>query len=84
MENVLFGGRNRAGASEADYLHELERINNELRGFVPIGATEGAALSRVSTDATDSGVEASVATQPNISNGETQGSGERFPSGDFY
>lgn len=81
MENVLFGGHGSVGnanstcarsksSTETDYLQELERINNELRGFVPIGAggvnligerdttTE---ISHVSTEATDSGLDASIA-----------------------
>lgn len=119
MENVLFGqGHGSAGSAnstcarskssaETDYLQELERINNELRGFVPIGAgvanqtgierdttTE---ISHVSTEATDSGVDASILAdrgndvKSSVSMEATSVSGLRrsdeepaFPSGDFY
>ena len=77
MENILFGrggGSTPGGmyehhksSTETDYLQELERINNELKGFVPIGATSGGtgcsdrdggtAVSLISTEATDSGVD---------------------------
>ncbi|VDM31415.1 unnamed protein product [Hydatigera taeniaeformis] len=113
MENVLFGGSSSASttcersktSTETDYLQELERINNELRGFVPIGASAGGgarerdvgtAVSLVSTEATDSGVDASMALErggdeKNVShanppNGRATRSSEQstFPTGDFY
>lgn len=112
MENVLFGGggggatacgRSKS-STETDYLQELERINNELRGFVPIGASgggegkerdAGTAVSLVSTEATDSGVDASMAvergdekdtTPTDTPNGRATRSSEQsaFPTGDFY
>ncbi|KAL5103606.1 hypothetical protein TcWFU_009454 [Taenia crassiceps] len=112
MENVLFGGGGSCGtacgrsksSTETDYLQELERINNELRGFVPIGASgggegkerdAGTAVSLVSTEATDSGVGASMAvergdekdaTPTDTPNGRATRSSEHsaFPTGDFY
>ncbi|VDK42214.1 unnamed protein product [Taenia asiatica] len=112
MENVLFGGSGSGGtacgrsksSTETDYLQELERINNELRGFVPIGASgggegkerdAGTAVSLVSTEATDSGVDASMvversdekdATPTDTPNECATRSSEQsaFPTGDFY
>nr|CDS24513.1 hypothetical protein EgrG_000391500 [Echinococcus granulosus] len=110
MESVLFGGGASGGtcgqsktSTETDYLQELERINNELRGFVPIGASgrggerdAGTAISLVSTEATDSGVDASMGierdgdgkdvTPTDTPNGRATRSSEQsaFPNEDFY
>ncbi|VDO05599.1 unnamed protein product [Rodentolepis nana] len=117
MENVLFGRQGSVGSAnltfarsksstETNYLQELERINNELRGFVPIGASAinqagerdtTTEISHVSTEATDSGVDASLAVErgndlkSSVSMETTSASGLRrsdedpaFPSGDFY
>lgn len=117
MENVLFGGQGSVGSAnstcarsksstETNYLQELERINNELRGFVPIGASgvnqtgerdTTTEISHVSTEATDSGVDASLAidrgndVKSSVSMGTTSASGLRrsgedpaFTGTDFY
>ncbi|CDS36753.1 conserved hypothetical protein [Echinococcus multilocularis] len=110
MESVLFGGGASGGtcgqsktSTETDYLQELERINNELRGFVPIGASgrggerdAGTAISLVFTEATDSGVDASMGierdgdgkdvTPTDTPNGRATRSSEQstFPNEDFY
>ncbi|KAM7540652.1 hypothetical protein Aperf_G00000025680 [Anoplocephala perfoliata] len=117
MENVLFGGHGNVGITnptcapskssvETDYLQELERINNELRGFVPIGASgvnpigekdTTTEISHISTEATDSGVDASTAAgrgsdaKDPVPVETTSGCAVRrsdedpaFSSGDFY
>lgn len=100
MESVLFGGARVEGggaAAKTDYLHELERINNELRGFVPIGRGGGdtgerdsslcdeTIASRVSTEAADSGLESSATPRMRISNGkiERDGVGDAIGNGEF-
>ncbi|VDD75026.1 unnamed protein product [Mesocestoides corti] len=92
MEHILFGGE-RSKSTETDYLQELERINNELRGFVPISGDRetggaGTSISHITPEATDSGVEGSIATRGEVAgevpNGGTTSHGDAFPNGDFY
>ena len=114
MENVLFGhgdtyspgaiyDRSKC-STETDYLQELERINNELKGFVPIGASGGSdrdvatAVSLISTEATDSGVDPSLMAERGSDEVDTVSmdttnndgyiarsrDGHVFPNGEFY
>ncbi len=67
---LLVGKSGRASAtgscSETDYLHELERINNETRGFVPIDAAQERRPPVANHLATDSSSHISMATDSGV------------------